>query len=150
MWPDGIPNMLTGIPFLKINVFPFLRANWNSLLFILSGGRGCWKKPFKIIFNNKLANVPIIQYINWFFRDHNKKIDVIIKISGPLSPISSKMVTSSPVMSAALTHDTPITFTFEFDTDIKVVQKFNTELVPEIILVLDATTGQNAIIQLEK
>ncbi len=33
---------------------------------------------------------------------------------------------------------------------IKVVQKFNTELVPEIILVLDATTGQNAIIQLEK
>ncbi len=33
---------------------------------------------------------------------------------------------------------------------IKVVQKIDDNIVPEIILVLDATTGQNAILQLEK
>jgi len=33
---------------------------------------------------------------------------------------------------------------------IKVVQKFDENLKPEIILVLDATTGQNALVQLEK
>ena len=33
---------------------------------------------------------------------------------------------------------------------IKVVQKFDEQLTPEIILVLDATTGQNAMQQLEK
>ena len=38
----------------------------------------------------------------------------------------------------------------EFAKIIKVVQKIDENIVPEIILVLDATTGQNAIIQLEK
>ena len=33
---------------------------------------------------------------------------------------------------------------------IKVVQKIDENIIPEIILVLDATTGQNAILQLEK
>jgi fused signal recognition particle receptor len=38
----------------------------------------------------------------------------------------------------------------EFAKIIKVVQKVDTNLQPEVILVLDATTGQNAMIQLEK
>ena len=33
---------------------------------------------------------------------------------------------------------------------IKVVQKIDDKIIPEIILVLDATTGQNALVQLEK
>ncbi len=33
---------------------------------------------------------------------------------------------------------------------IKVVQKIDENIIPEIILVLDATTGQNALVQLEK
>ena len=33
---------------------------------------------------------------------------------------------------------------------IKVVQKIDSDITPEIILVLDATTGQNAMVQLEK
>ena len=38
----------------------------------------------------------------------------------------------------------------EFAKIIKVVQKVDTNLQPEVILVLDATTGQNAMVQLEK
>lgn len=38
----------------------------------------------------------------------------------------------------------------EFAKIIKVIQRVDSDITPEVILVLDATTGQNAIVQLEK